>query len=69
MTPCTRSPITCAGCHLASTDLLLLELPSSRSCPSRRERRRVYVSLHVAERELRDGFALLRLPVCAVGVE
>ena len=34
MTPCGRSLTTCKGCHLASADLLLWELPSSRSYPA-----------------------------------
>ena len=56
------------GYHLAYADLVLLELPYSRSCPCRREPRRVPV-VYILQRELLDELAVLRLSVCAVGVE
>ena len=50
MTRCGRSPTIYMGCHLASADILLVELSSSRSRPCRRERCRVPADLQIADR-------------------
>ena len=66
MTPCARIPTM--GCHFASADLLLFELYTPDHAHLD-ESDVGFLQVYILQRELLDELALLRLPVCAVGVE
>ena len=66
MTTCARSAITCVACRLVSAELLLLELPDHARIA---ESDVGLLQIYILQRVFLNELALLRLFVCAVGVE